>query len=135
MNRDHDYGGIADNQLRTFAHIGLFKKPLPKQPAAYQAYPDPFDRAADLNARARTYLQVNCSICHVADGGGNSLIDLAYKTTLAKTHMLNEPPIHETYGIAAASPDRARRSATLGPLSPHERSRRRPDASHQHQPH
>ena len=40
-------------------------------------------------------------MCHVADGGGNSLIDLAYKTPLAKAHMLNEPPIHEP----SASPD------------------------------
>jgi len=45
---------------------------------------------------------VNCSMCHVADGGGNSLIDLAYKTPLAKARMLNEPPIHETFGIAKA---------------------------------
>lgn len=102
MNRAHNYGGIADNQIRTFAHIGLFKNPPVKESAAYRAYPDPFGRAANLNARVRTYLQVNCSICHVADGGGNSLIDLAYTTTLSKTHTLNEPPIHETYGIAAA---------------------------------
>ena len=102
MNRTHKYGEIADNQIRTFAHIGLFKNPPVKEPAAYRAYPDPFGRAANLNARARTYLQVNCSICHVVDGGGNSLIDLAYTTTLSKTHTLNAPPIHETYGIAAA---------------------------------
>ena len=25
MNRDHDYGGVTDNQLRTLEHIGLFK--------------------------------------------------------------------------------------------------------------
>jgi mono/diheme cytochrome c family protein len=41
-------------------------------------------------------------MCHVADGGGNSLIDLGYKTPLAKARMLNEPPIHETFGIAKA---------------------------------
>jgi mono/diheme cytochrome c family protein len=56
----------------------------------------------DLSARVKTYLQVNCSMCHVADGGGNSLIELGYKTPLAKARMLNEPPIHETFGIAKA---------------------------------
>lgn len=25
MNKDHDYGGLIDNQLRTLAHIGVFK--------------------------------------------------------------------------------------------------------------
>ena len=30
------------------------------------------------------------------------MIDLAYKTPLAKARMLNERPIHETFGIANA---------------------------------
>jgi uncharacterized repeat protein (TIGR03806 family) len=102
MNRDRQYNAATDNQLRTLSHIGLFKAQLSKPPTEYQAYPDPFDRAKDLSARVKTYLQVNCSMCHVADGGGNSLIDLAYKTPLAKARMLNEPPIHETFGIAKA---------------------------------
>src|SRR3954452_21293135 len=102
MNRVHNYEAVADNQLRTFSHIGIFKTELPKPASTYLAYPDPFNQSADLNARAKTYLQVNCSMCHVADGGGNSLIELAYKTPLAKAHMLNEPPIHDTFGLAKA---------------------------------
>jgi mono/diheme cytochrome c family protein len=102
MNRDHKYDAAIDNQLRTLSHIGLFKTELPKPATAYRAYPDPFNPAADLSERVKTYLQVNCSMCHVADGGGNSLIDLAYKTPLAKARMLNEPPIHETFGLAKA---------------------------------
>ena len=91
MNRDHKYDAAVDNQLRTLSHIGIFKKELPKPPAEYPAYPDPLNPNADLTARVKTYLQVNCSMCHVADGGGNSLIDLAYKTPLDKARMLNEP--------------------------------------------
>jgi uncharacterized repeat protein (TIGR03806 family) len=113
MNRDHQYAGAADNQLRTLSHIGLFKTELPKPPTEYRAYPNPFDRAKDIDSRVKTYLQVNCSMCHVTDGGGNSLIDLAYKTPLAKARTLNEPPIHDTFGIANArliAPGDARRS-------------------------
>ncbi len=103
MNRVHDYGGTSDNQLRTFSHIGIFKKPPAKAPASYLAYPDPFDSKADINLRARTYMQVNCAMCHVADGGGNSLMELGYKTALPKARILNEPPVHEDLGIAGAS--------------------------------
>ena len=32
LNRDRDYGGVRDNQLRTLDHIGLFTAALPKPP-------------------------------------------------------------------------------------------------------
>jgi len=32
---------------------------------------DPYDSIQDLEARARAYLHVNCSVCHVGTGGGN----------------------------------------------------------------
>jgi uncharacterized repeat protein (TIGR03806 family) len=102
MNRNHAYGAVTENQIRTFAHIGLFKKAPAKEPSAYLAYPNPFNSAANLNARARTYLQVNCSICHVVDGGGNSLIDLAYKTTVPKMHTIDEKPMQDSFGITDA---------------------------------
>jgi hypothetical protein len=102
MNRVQKYGQVSDNQIRTLAHIGMFKNFPSKPETEYLAYPDPFDSKADLGLRAKTYLNVNCAICHVVDGGGNSLIDLAYKTPFAKAHMLSEPPIHETFGIADA---------------------------------
>ena len=31
LDRDHDYGGTVDNQLRTLEHIGVFQGTLPKQ--------------------------------------------------------------------------------------------------------
>jgi hypothetical protein len=52
-------------------------------------------------------------MCHVADGGGNSLIDLGYKTPIDKARMVNEPPIHESFSIAGArliAPGDAQRS-------------------------
>ena len=85
MNREHQFAtGRTDNQLRTYAHIGVFKKPLPKDTASMSAYPNPMDPRADLQARVKTYFEVNCAICHVADGGGNSRMELGSKTPLAK---------------------------------------------------
>ena len=102
MNRDHDYGGVVDNQLRTLDYIGLFKQPLDKAPPEYAAFPDPFDEAADLGDRARTYLDVNCAMCHVGSGGGNSNIQLAYKTPLEKAKLIGDAPIHDTMGVTDA---------------------------------
>ena len=56
----------------------------------------------------------------MADGGGNSLIDLGYKTPLAKARILNEAPIHETFGIAHAKlimPREPRRSVLFHRMS------------------
>ena len=32
MNKDHDYGGVVANQLRTLDHLGVFTQPLPAPP-------------------------------------------------------------------------------------------------------
>jgi uncharacterized repeat protein (TIGR03806 family) len=90
------------NQLHTLSQIGLFKAPLKKSSAELPAYPDPFDAKIDINERAKTYLQVNCAMCHVADGGGNSLMELGYRTPLAKANLVGEEPTHETLGIEDA---------------------------------
>ena len=100
MNRDQDYGRATDNQLRTLNHIGLFHEPLEKQPAEYAKFPDPFDpQAADIETRARVYLDVNCAMCHVRDGGGNAAIEVGFKTPTEKAKLVGETPMHEVAGI------------------------------------
>src|SRR5690349_21749654 len=89
MNRPHAFpNSREDNQLRTYAHIGIFKKPLPKDSAKLRAYPNPFDSKADLHSRVKTYFEVNCAICHVSDGGGNSLMELGATTPLEKAKLI-----------------------------------------------
>lgn len=100
MNRDQDYGATADNQLRTLDHIGIFKEPLEKTPAEYPALPDPFATDADVEARTRAYLQVNCAMCHAPSGGGNSRFNLVYTAEPEKVRLIDESPIHDTMGVA-----------------------------------
>jgi uncharacterized repeat protein (TIGR03806 family) len=103
MNRDQRFsGGATDNQLRTYAHINIFKAPLPKETTGMAAYVDPFDAKVPLARRVKTYFEVNCAICHVSDGGGNSLIELGGKTPLDKAKLIGEPPVHEDLGIPGA---------------------------------
>jgi uncharacterized repeat protein (TIGR03806 family) len=123
MNKDHDYSGVVDNQIRALDHIGIFKTPLTTSTESLPRFIDPYDEKADLNDRARTYLHVNCSICHVSDGGGNSFIELAYGNTLGNTKLVGGRPVQGTFGIAdpmivaPGEPDRSvlyYRIATLG---------------------
>src|SRR5262249_47153427 len=118
-------GGVVDNQLRALDHIGIFREPLPRPPSAYPTLPDPFNpSAADLTTRIKAYLHVNCAICHVADGGGNSLMELGFGTKLEDARIIGERPIQDAMGIADAlliapgAPERSvflRRVARRGP--------------------
>lgn len=113
LNRDHDYPATRDNQLRTLEHIGLFTASLPKPPGELSKLVDPYDAAQDVEARARSYLHVNCSVCHVAAGGGNSKMLLSRATEREKMELIEARPQHDTFGIvnamlvAPSDPDRS----------------------------
>ncbi|MBK9169449.1 MAG: PQQ-dependent sugar dehydrogenase [Bryobacterales bacterium] len=102
MNREHNFGAAADNQLRTYEHIGLFKNKLPKPLAELPKFTDPLDTSGVIEERVKAYLEVNCAMCHVSDGGGNSLMEVGYKTKLADAKLIGERPLHDTMGIGDA---------------------------------
>ena len=110
MNREHDYAGVKANQLRTLAHIGVFNlksdkdgvAKLPKPPEKMVALPNPYDEAAPLDDRARSYLHANCSHCHVEAGGGNSAITLRWNTKPEQMKLIGVAPLHDKFGIADA---------------------------------
>jgi hypothetical protein len=97
LTKVHDYGGVRDNQLRTLQHIGVFTGTLPKPEA--DRLVDPYDTNHSLDARARSYLHVNCSVCHVESGGGNSKMELGFTTKPERMNLLSARPQHDTFGI------------------------------------
>ena len=120
LNRDHDYGGVRDNQLRALDHIGFFTAALPKPLEDQEKLIDPRDGSQDLELRARTYLHVNCSVCHVEAGGGNSRMQLTLSTPRDKMELLKARPQHDTFGITSAmlvAPGSPERSVLLRRLS------------------
>jgi len=138
LNRDMQYAGGRDNQLRAMEQAGLFDQPiLPKHglsgdagkdPAAYTRLPkmpDPADPAANLNDRARSYLDANCSHCHRKWGGGNALFELTYQLPLDQTRTIDVPPQHGDHQIAGGKlivPGRAEQSLVpwrMKQLGPH----------------
>ncbi len=123
MNKDHTYGNVTDNQLRTLEHLGAFTNALPKTPSELAHLVSPFDTSAPIEARARSYLHANCAHCHVDYGGGNARFQLLYSLPLKKTGILGTVPQNGNLGIDNAlivgpgEPDRsmiAYRMAKLG---------------------
>jgi uncharacterized repeat protein (TIGR03806 family) len=97
LNKVHDYGGVRVNQLRTLQHLGVFtgSVPGPSDPALV----DPSDPGKPLEARARSWLHVNCSVCHVESGGGNSKMDLRFGIKPEQMSLFSARPQHDTFGL------------------------------------
>ncbi len=68
LDRQHDFGtqGGALNQIDHLDSLGLFDAP-PTPQGARVALVDPFGDA-DIGTRVRSYLDANCSSCHVKGG-------------------------------------------------------------------
>lgn len=102
LNRDHDYGGTIDNQLRRFERLGLFEKRLPMPPAKLARLVDYSATTADLNDRARSYLHANCSHCHRKWGGGNTEFLLLSTVGLPDMGIASVRPGHGGFFIPDA---------------------------------
>lgn len=92
MNRVFTYpSGVADNQLRTWNHLGLFAPGL--KDAALPSYAKlaaADDTSRTLEDRARSYLDANCSQCH-RPGGTVANFDARYDTPLAGQSLIDGP--------------------------------------------
>lgn len=104
--------GSAVNQLEHLAELGVLDRSEPGS-GSTQPLADPYDEHADLGARARSYLHVNCSHCHQFNAGGSATIVLGANVPLAETKTINERPTQGTFGnegariIAPGSPERS----------------------------
>lgn len=86
----------------------------------FQKLADPYDPREKLEARARSYLQSNCAICHVEAGGGNAQMQLEFITALPKMKIIDEAPQHDKFGLNDArlvAPGHPERSVLLHRVS------------------
>ncbi|MES2920311.1 MAG: Ig-like domain-containing protein [Verrucomicrobiota bacterium] len=86
LNKDHFYTptGVTDNQLRSWAHVGLFQNaPAESEIPAFEKLAAPTDTSASLEKRARSYFDSNCSYCH-RPGGVQAFWDARYDTPLTE---------------------------------------------------
>lgn len=89
---------LGETQLGTLRDIGL----IPKSSSAKEPLVDPYDSSGELEARARSYLHVNCSVCHVEAGGGNARMELGISTKAEKMNLIGAWPQHDSFGIDRA---------------------------------
>ena len=88
LNRDFNYGGIADNQLRAMSHAGYFTAPISNL-YSLRALAHPADESVSVEQRVRSYLAANCSQCHQPGGSGLGLFDARLFTPLSTARLVN----------------------------------------------
>lgn len=101
--------GKKTNQLEYFKKLGLldlkhrdWRREVPLTDALLPPLVNPYDVRADVDARARSYLQTNCAHCHQYNAGGTVDIDLRVDLPLERTKVLAVPPVQGTFGIPEA---------------------------------
>lgn len=102
MNLTTTFPDGEDNQLRAYDHVGLFSAPLPGPYDQYSRYAAPLDPSQDLEKRARSYLEANCSFCHRPGGTTTATMDLRYEVSLAETKTCNVSPANGNLGVQGA---------------------------------
>jgi uncharacterized repeat protein (TIGR03806 family) len=93
---------------------------LHQSPASFKKLVDPYDAKKDLTARAKSWLHVNCSSCHVEAGGGNAAMELEFATALDKMRIVDVPPLHKTFDLQDAklvAPGKPESSVLLARMS------------------
>lgn len=102
LNRPVRSGDATVNQLHAFAELGLFSQPPGPDPDKLPRTADPYDSKADLNRRARAYLQVNCAHCHQANAGGTATILLSEDVPPHQMNAIDVKPSQGAFGITDA---------------------------------
>jgi uncharacterized repeat protein (TIGR03806 family) len=92
LNRSFTYpSGVADNELRTWNHLGLFAPSFKDEAVpTFVALAAGDDTTRSLEDRARSYLDANCAQCH-RPGGTVANFDARFDTPLAKQALIDGP--------------------------------------------
>jgi len=90
LNLEGLLAGLTGNQLDTLHTTGYLDQ-LPEPAAELPRHVRPDETTYSLEARARSYLDVNCSYCHRPDGAAGGSWDGRHFRTLAQTKLVNGP--------------------------------------------
>ena len=116
LDRSHEYGAVVASQVATLEHTGLLEieASTDDQRTGFVArgtetelgsgrLVNPHDESADLNARARSYLHVNCAHCHRFGGGGTAVIDLRVEAPRDEMQLIDTRPTQGAFRISDAA--------------------------------
>ena len=119
LHRDVVVDGAKRSQLRELERRGVLTG-LPEDLDELSRQIDPYDEARSLDARARSYLEVHCAVCHQPGGNGSGTLDLRAETPM---HLTGAVKLSEEFELDAGVlvpgyPRRStlwRRMAAVGP--------------------
>jgi uncharacterized repeat protein (TIGR03806 family) len=103
QNGDFTYpsGGVTDNQLRAWNHIGLFNTALSEGSIpGYDKTVSATNATATLEHRFRSYIDANCSHCH-RPNGVRAFFDARFDIALGNQGIINGV-VSDNLGIAGA---------------------------------
>ena len=103
LNLRQLHAAAAGNRglLEDWTSRGIFANGPSSAALDQDTFVDPYDAGADLNARARTYLHVNCVSCHRTGGGGPSPMRVQFDLTFSQTGF-QSPPVQGSLGLQNA---------------------------------
>ena len=119
MNRNIAVENSLVNQAAHFHSLGLLKGDKPKSDSTNKLA-NPYNEIEPLTLRARSYLHANCSSCHTDAGGGNSQIELTFRTDPKRMKLIYHRPLHKSFSLENAmlvAPGEPERSVLLHRLS------------------
>ncbi len=99
---DQKHDGVVMSQLCALEQLKVIDRIDPPLSPDRPRLVNPYDVSQDLDARARSYLHVNCSSCHIETGGGNSRIRLSIERQREEMQLVDVFPQHETFGLTDA---------------------------------
>ena len=102
LNKHQGQDTSHENQLAALQRHGWISGNVPQSPSGAPKLANPYDAKADLNARVRSYLHVNCAHCHQPHAGGSALIELASDVKLEDAKVLDAKPGQGAFGISHA---------------------------------
>lgn len=127
INRDYNYGGVTDNQIRAMSHAGYFSGPI-SDIYSLRALARLDDETVSVEHRVRSYLAANCSQCHQPEGNGWGQFDARLFTPLSETKLILGPLNNPDEGSvdSVIHPGHLDRSMLLSRISTLETGRRMP---------
>ena len=88
LNRDFTYGSDITNQIAALSDASYFNTNVIRR-HALRAHAHPTNGLASLEARARSYLAVNCGQCHLPGGTSQAFWDARITTQTANAGLVN----------------------------------------------
>lgn len=92
-----DLPNLTESTLASLTAAEVFKGDLSRADRVKMV--DPHDSDQDLDARARSYLAINCAHCHRRGGGGTARIEFPVTHQLEQTNAVDQKATQGDFGI------------------------------------